>query len=233
MSQSNCCIYDTFDRPSKELIDRFRGIPVANLDDCMGRLAAVHEAIKPIGKAGLVGSALTVKVSEGDNLMMHYAMDLVQEGDVLVIDAGGHTERAIFGDLMVSYLLTKKLAGIIVDGSIRDKADIVATGLPVYARGVTPNGPWKNGPGEVNTPVQIGGRVVCPGDIVVADEDGIIFVRPDEAEELLQKVQTVMTNEGKVMANIREHGTMDRPWVKEKLAALHCEFHEKWERNVK
>lgn len=232
MSQSNCCIYDTFDRPPKELIDRFRGIPVANLDDCMGRLAAVHEAIKPIGKAGLVGSALTVKVSEGDNLMMHYAMDLVQEGDVLVIAAGGHTERAIFGDLMVSYLLTKKLAGIIVDGSIRDKADIVATGLPVYARGVTPNGPWKNGPGEVNTPVQIGGCLVCPGDIVVADEDGIIFVRPDEAEGLLQKVQTVMANEGKIMVNIREHGTMDRPWVKEKLTALHCEFHEKWERNV-
>lgn len=230
MSQVNCRVYNSFDRPDKALLERFRDIPVANLDDCMGRLAAVHEAIKPVGKAGLVGPALTVKVSEGDNLMMHYAMDLVQEGDVLVIDAGGRTERAIFGNLMVSYLIKKKLAGIVVDGAIRDKAEIAASGLPVYARGVTPNGPWKNGPGEVNTPVQIGGRIVYPGDIVVADEDGVLFVAPQDAEELLQKVTSVMQTEATVLQNVQEHGTMDRPWVMKNLTALHCEFNEKWER---
>lgn len=230
MSQVNCRVYNSFDRPDKALVERFRDIPVANLDDCMGRLAAVHEAIKPVGKAGLVGPALTVKVSEGDNLMMHYAMDLVREGDVLVIDAGGRTERAIFGNLMVSYLIQKKLAGIVVDGAIRDKAEIAASGLPVYARGVTPNGPWKNGPGEVNTPVQIGGRIVYPGDIVVADEDGVLFVAPKDAEELLQKAAGVMRTEEKILRDVREHGTMDRPWVMKNLIALHCEFNEKWER---
>lgn len=226
MSNVNCRVYKTFHRPSKELLDRFRNIPVANLDDCMGRLAAVHEEIKPIGKRGLVGPALTVKVPEGDNLMMHYAMDLVQEGDILVIDAGGRTERAIFGELMVAYLITKKIGGIIVDGAIRDKDDIASTGLPVYARGVTPNGPWKNGPGEVNTPVQVGGRLVYPGDIVVADGDGVLFIPQSEAEDVLNKVSVLMTGEAKTMQNVKEHGTMDRPWVMEKLTALNCEFHE-------
>lgn len=226
MGNVNCRVFNSIPRPSKELIQKFQGIPVANLDDCMGRLAAVHEAIKPIGKSGLLGPALTVKVAEGDNLMMHYAMDLLQEGDILVIDAGGRTERATFGELMVSYLITKKIGGIVVDGSIRDKDDIAASGLPVYARGVTPNGPWKNGPGEVNTPVQIGGRVVYPGDIVAADADGVLFIRPGEAEALLEKVSAVMAGEAKILRSVQEHGTMERPWVMERLKALNCEFHE-------
>lgn len=225
---TNNRIYDHFRRPPKELADAFRGIPAANIDDCMGRLAAVHEAIKPVGKSGLVGPALTVKVPAGDNLMMHYAMELVQEGDVLVIDAGGYTNRAIFGELMVSYLITKGIAGIIIDGAIRDSAEIAATGLPVYARGVTPNGPWKNGPGEVNTPIQIGGCTVNPGDIVVADHDGIVFVPQDEAEALLKSVSALMAGEVAVMQGIRESGRMERPWVMEKLKALHCEFHDCW-----
>lgn len=156
MSNVNCIVYKDFKRPDKQLIERFRGIPAANLDDCMGRQAAADAAIKPIGKSGLIGPALTVKVTEGDNLMFHYAMDLAKEGDVIVIDAGGSTSRSIFGEIMVHYLLKKNIGGIIVDGALRDKEDIAATGLPVYAKGVTPDGPWKNGPGTVNTPVVCG-----------------------------------------------------------------------------
>ncbi|MGN0658865.1 MAG: RraA family protein [Emergencia sp.] len=226
MSNINCRVYNDFERPSKELIEKFRNIPVANLDDCMGRLAAVDSAIKPIGKAGLIGPALTIKVPVGDNLMFHYALDLVKEGDVIVIDAGGFTERAIFGEIMVNYLLTKKIAGIIVDGALRDKEDIAATGLPVYTRAVSPNGPWKNGPGEVNTPVCCGGRTVSPGDIVVADADGILFVKPAEAEDLLSKVKKLMAGEAASLKTIEEEGTMIRPWVMEKLKALGCEFHD-------
>lgn len=224
MNQVNCRVYNDFKRPSKELLDKFRGIPAANLDDCMGRQAAVNSAIKPIGKAGLVGSAFTVKVPPGDNLMFHYAMDLVKEGDVIVIDAGGYTERAIFGEIMVQYLLTKKIAGIIVDGAMRDKEDIAATGLPVYTRAVTPNGPWKNGPGEVNTTVSCGGRTVSPGDIVVADADGIVFIKPSDAESVLEKVDALMAGEAKSLKAIEETGSLPRSWVIEKLQALGCEF---------
>lgn len=227
----NCCVYNDFKRPDPALIERFRAIPVANLDDCMGRLAAVHEDIKPVGKSGLVGPALTVKVSQGDNLMLHYAMDLVKEGDVLVIDAGGFTGRAIFGGLMVNYLLYRKIAGMVVDGAIRDLEEIVSTGLPVYARGVSPNGPWKNGPGEVNTPVQVGGQIVHPGDIVVADADGMLFVRPEEAPALLERAEKVVATEEAVLERIRKDGSMPRPWVMEKLTALNCRFNDFWKEN--
>lgn len=224
----NCCVYHDFNRPDPTLIERFRAIPVANLDDCMGRLAAVYEGIKPVGKSGLLGPALTVKVSQGDNLMLHYAMDLAKEGDVLVIDAGGFTGRAIFGGLMVNYLLHRKIAGIVVDGAIRDLEEIVSTGLPVYARGVSPNGPWKNGPGEVNTPVQIGGQLAYPGDIVVGDADGVLFVRPQEAAALLERAEKVVAAEDAVLERIRKDGSMSRPWVMEKLTALNCQFNDFW-----
>ncbi|WP_419025256.1 RraA family protein [Emergencia sp.] len=230
MSNINCIVYNDFKRPDKLLIDRFRGIPVANLDDCMGRQAAADAAIKPIGKSGMAGPALTVKVTEGDNLMFHYAMDLAKEGDIIVIDAGGNTSRSIFGEIMVHYLLKKKVGGIIVDGAIRDKEEIAATGLPVYAKGVTPDGPWKNGPGTVNTPIVCGGRIVNPGDIVIADGDGVLFINPAEAEELLVKVKQLMENEKKSLDAVEKTGQLKRPWVMEKLTALHCEFHEFYEK---
>lgn len=226
---SNNRVYNSFRRPEKELIEKFRDIPVANIDDCMGRLAAIDESIKPVGRSGLVGPALTIKVPAGDNLMMHYAMDLAQEGDVLVIDAGGCTNRAIFGGLMASYLMTKKIAGIVIDGAIRDSREIEEMGLPVYARGVTPNGPWKNGPGEVNTVIHVGGCLVAPGDIVVADQDGVLFVPKNSAAEVLERVSALMAGEAAVMQGIQKNGTMDRPWVMEKLKAAQCEFYDRWD----
>ena len=229
MNNVNCRVYDDFNRIPAEKIDRFKGIPAANLDDVMGRQAAACAELKPVGKAGIVGPAFTVKVPAGDNLMMHYAVDKVKEGDVLVIDAGGSINRATFGDILVQYLVTKKVAGIIVDGAIRDKEDIIASGMPVYCRGVVPDGPWKNGPGEVNTPVCIGGRVVNPGDIVVADSDGIVFIRPEDADDVYEKVQKLMQGEAIALKKIAETGEMIRPWVMEKLNALGCEFHEKYE----
>lgn len=230
MSHINCVVYNDFKRPSKQLIEKFQGIPVANLDDCMGRQAAADAAIKPIGKSGLIGPALTVKVTQGDNLMFHYAMDLAKEGDIIVIDAGGNTSRAIFGEIMVHYLLTKKIGGIVVDGALRDKEEIAAMGLPVYARGVTPDGPWKNGPGTVNAPIVCGGRIVNPGDIVVADGDGVLFINPAEAEDLLGKVTQLMVNEQKSIDSIEATGQLKRPWVMEKLTALNCEFHDFYDR---
>ena len=123
-------------------------------------------------------------------------------------------------------LIGEKIAGIIVDGPIRDADDIIASGLPVYCRGVVPDGPWKNGPGEVNTPVSIGGRAVNPGDIVVADTDGIVFIRPEDADDVYTKVQKLMQGEAAALKRIEETGEMPRPWVMEKLNALGCEFNE-------
>lgn len=220
-----CRIRKDFKRPSPELIARFQGIPAANIDDNMGRLAAVDTAIVPMGKGQLLGCAFTIRVPQGDNLMFHAAMDLAEPGDVIVIDAGGFTDRAIFGELMAMYCKSRGIKGIVCDGAIRDSDSIAAMeDFPVYARSVTPNGPYKNGPGEINVPVVIGGKVVHPGDIIVGDGDGIVIIDPAVAEEVADATLAVEKKEAEITEHILKDGTYIRPWVKEKLKEIGCEI---------
>lgn len=224
MGNIGCKIIRDFKRPSSELINGFKDIPVANIDDCMNRTAAVDQSIKPYNKSNVLGPAFTIKVPEGDNLMFHVAMDLAKPGDVIVIDAGGSLSRSILGELMITYCQSRKLGGVIVDGCIRDVDAISELDFPVYAKGVTPNGPYKNGPGEINTLVVIGGRPVCPGDIIVGDQDGIVIIKPEDAEELLIKAKEICEKEKKIIETIENEGTFIRPWVDEKLKELNCEI---------
>lgn len=219
-------INEHFERLDTTLIERFRGIPVANIDDCMNRTGAVDPAIKPFNKARLLGPAFTVKVAEGDNLMFHKAMDMAQPGDVIVIDAGGDGKRAIFGALMINYCKVRGIAGVVIDGAIRDSEEISEMDYPVYARSVTPNGPYKNGPGEINTEIAFGGKVVRPGDIIVGDQDGIVVIRPEDATLLAEKAAGVVAMEEGILKGILEEGNYIRPWVDEKLAKLGCEINE-------
>jgi regulator of RNase E activity RraA len=224
-------IYEDFQRPDKALVERFANIPVADLSDCMNAPGGVDSAIRPVGRSGIVGPALTVKVSPGDNLMVNYAMHLLKEGDVLVIDGGGYGERALLGGVMITYILTKKPAGIIVDGAIRDTEEISKTGLPVYTRAITANGPYKEGPGQINTRITCGGQEVRPGDIVVADADSVCFVKPEEADEILQKAALLAEKQAASLREIHEQHTLTRPWVMEKLRAIGCTFHD-WAEEV-
>ncbi|MBQ9155983.1 MAG: RraA family protein [Eubacterium sp.] len=219
-----CKIVKDFKRPDQKLVERFRDMPVANIDDNMGRIAAVDTAIEPVGKGQLLGTAFTVRVPQGDNLMFHAAMDLAQPGDVIVIDAGGFTDRAIFGELMATYCKVRGIRGIICDGAIRDKNGLASMeDFPVYARSATPNGPYKNGPGEINVPVVIGGKVVRPGDIVVGDDDGIVIIDPAIADEIADATIAVEKKESDIMKHILEDGTYIRPWVDDKLDEIGCE----------
>ncbi len=220
-----CRIIKDFKRPDSALIERFRDIPVANIDDNMERMAAVDAAIKPVRYKGqLLGTAFTVRVPQGDNLMFHAAMDLAKPGDVIVIDAGGCTGRAIFGELMATYCKVRGVRGIICDGAIRDFGGLAAlVDFHVYARGTSPNGPYKNGPGEINVPVVIGGKLVHPGDIVVGDDDGVLFINPEEAAALAEASAAVEKKEAGIMKGILEEGSYVRPWVDEKLKEIGCE----------
>lgn len=220
-----CKIIRDFPRPDPELVALFRDLPVANIDDCMERTAAVDSAIVPLGKGALLGTAFTVRVAPGDNLMLHAAMDLAKPGDVIVIDAGGYTQRAIFGELMATYCKVRGVRGIVCDGAVRDGDKLAAMeDFPVYARALTPNGPYKNGPGEINVPVVIGGRIVSPGDIVVGDADGVLFVRPENAAQLAEAAREVGKKEAAIMQNILENGTYIRPWVEDLLKKINCEI---------
>lgn len=221
-----CKIIKDFERPAPELVALFKDMPVANIDDNMGRIAAVDTAIEPIGRKGqMLGTAFTVRVPQGDNLMFHAAMDLAKPGDVIVIDAGGFTDRAIFGELMSTYCKVRGIVGIVCDGAIRDREGLEKLeGFHVYARSATPNGPYKNGPGEINVPVVIGGKTVYPGDIVVGDDDGVLFIRPAEAEVLAKATAAVEKKEADIMDHILNDGTYIRPWVDEKLQEIGCEI---------
>ena len=220
-----CRIRRNFERPSKELVEAFRGIPVANIDDNCGKIAAVDSSIFPLNpKARLLGTAFTVNAPAGDNLLFHKALDMAQPGDVFVIDAFGCEERSILGELMVSYCKIRGASGIVVDGCIRDADAIRAMNFPIYARGVTPNGPYKNGPGEIGGAVVVGGQVIRPGDILAGDGDGIVVIRPEDAEEILEQVEKLMANESRTLSEMKQHSTYIRPWVDEKLAELKCEY---------
>jgi regulator of RNase E activity RraA len=199
-----------------DLVEGFRGLAVSLVSDCLERLRGTS-ALRPLHASGarLAGCALTVKTRPGDNLFVHKALDLARPGDVLVVDAGGDGTNAVVGDLLAEYAATRGVAGFVVDGAIRDLAGFRE--FPVWARGVSHRGPWKEGPGEIGAPVSVGGMVVLPGDLVLADEDGVVAVRRDEAADVLARARARAADEDVQRRAIAE-GRWDRSWVDAALA---------------
>lgn len=209
-------IYKKRNLPDPEIIAGFAKIPTANTCDVMNRNSAMHPRIKRMagGESPIVaGPALTVKCRAGDNLALHAAMEICEEGDIVVVSNEGDETRSIIGDNMMAYLyFYKKAAALIVDGAIRDFEEIQSWGFPVYATGTTPGGPYKEGPGEVNVPIACGNVSVHPGDIVVCDADGVIVIPRCDAKELLPLAQKFMEmDQAKLPKN--KTGTANRAWV--------------------
>ena len=171
-----------------------------------------------------VGPALTIKARSGDNLALHAAIDMAQEGDVLVVSNEGDNTRALMGEIMMALLYhTKKAAGIILDGPIRDIDEIGKWDFPVYATGTTPGGPYKEGPGEVNVPISCGEISVNPGDIILADPDGIIVIPRKDAPQILEDAKKFQAADETKLAAAK-NGTSKREWVKKSLEAKGFEF---------
>jgi len=185
-------------------LDQLRAYPVANVGDAMDRLNLMDSGIVTQWATGrCVGPALTVLTREGDNLAIHRALDDARPGDVLVINALGGTTRAVFGDLLAEICLAAGIAGVIIDGLTRDRAAIKDLGLPVWARGVSPAGPAKNGPGAVAAPVACGGVVVNPGDLITADDDGVAVIPLQRAEAVLRRLSEIDRFEDDLRSRIR------------------------------
>lgn len=182
-------IFTDVKRPSKELVEKFRGLPSSNINDEMNRLFCMHDYMKllnPDTAVQLLGTAITVKAPIGDNLFFHEAIDLAQPGDIIVVDGGSGCNRSLAGEIMMRFSQLKGIAGIVVDGCLRDLDGIETLTMPIYAKGITPQGPFKFGPGEVNTPIACGGQVVFPGDILVGDKDGIVVIHQQDAEKVAE-----------------------------------------------
>lgn len=192
-----------FERPAPALIEAYRGIPSSNIGDCVKKMNCMFGGIRGWNHHPLVGPAFTVKVPSGDNLVAQAALDYIQPGDILVIDGAGYTDRALVGGMMLAYAQMRGLGGFVVNGAIRDLDDIRAGTIPVFARAVTPLGPYREGPGEMNVPVVCGGQVVMPGDILVGDEDGVVVVPRRDAEELLEAARQNLAGEQQVLDRMR------------------------------
>ena len=172
----------TVDRPAANVVKAFVGLPTGNVCDANGRQGAMHHTIKPLDPTwAFAGTAITVNARPVDNLIVYQAMKLAQPGDVLVITNDNSTSSAVIGDLVAGMAKNIGIAAIVTDGLVRDLDGLLKVGLPVFCRGLCPNGPWKDGPGEVNTLISCGGRSVQPGDIIVGDGDGVVVVAKEDA----------------------------------------------------
>lgn len=208
----------------RNLVEAFAKLPVANVSDSMSRMTAAGPTLRPMHRSGgMAGVALTVKCRPGDNLMLHKAIDMVEPGDVIVVDAGGDLTNALMGELMLAYAVKKGVAGFVLNGAIRDADAFVETNLPTFAAGVTHRGPYKDGPGEINVPISLGGMVIAPGDIVIGNSDGVLGVPLADAEDILAKTEAKQDAELRQMKAIAE-GSNDRSWVDAALKAKGCTF---------
>lgn len=201
------------------LLARFRRLPAAIISDSMSRIAAGGARLRPVGKANFCGTALTVKTAPGDNLFPHKALDMARQGDVIVIDGGGELTNAILGERMIRLAEKVGLAGIVIYGAVRDLSELRQSSVPVFAAGVTHRGPYKHGPGEINFPIAIEGMVICPGDLIVGDDDGLICVPQNDLHEVCLEAERRDQQEKQI-----DPCEEPRDWVDEKLKALGCEF---------
>lgn len=191
---------------TKDLIAAFGACSTALISDNLAR-APGAVGLRPFHRVAgvMVGRALTVKTRAGDNQFIHRALDLVQPGDVVVVDGEGYEGRALIGEIMTSVAAARGAAGFVIDGAIRDSATIGRSEFPCFARSAIHRGPYKDGPGEINVPVCVGGMVVKPGDIVVGDDDGVVAFPAEGARDLLTAVQAQEAREAGIMLSIREN----------------------------
>jgi len=186
-------ILDIPRRPDPRLVAELAKMVTPHLSDSMERLYAGGPQLRPMHREGkLAGPAYTVKTTPGDNLLVHKALDSAQKGDVIVVDAGGICENAIIGELMMSRARQRGVAGI------------------------AHRGPYKNGPGEINVPINMGGMAVNPGDIIIGDADGLVAIPQDQAERVLASAKSILEKETAAMKEILA-GTVDRSWVDKAL----------------
>jgi regulator of RNase E activity RraA len=200
-------------RPPGEILEPFKGFDSPDVSDFMNRLYTMAPEIQALtpDSPRLVGPACTVKVFPGDNLMVHKCLDVAQPGDVVVIDS--HSSTAVLGDLISTKARHRGIAGFVVDGLVRDLPDIRAMGdFPVFARGITPIGPLHRGPGEINYPISAGGIVVQPGDIIVADGNGVVVVPQEIAADLLDRLKS-RQDASRAYNEAVGRGDFDNQWV--------------------
>jgi 4-hydroxy-4-methyl-2-oxoglutarate aldolase len=216
----------TIQRAPLAVVDELGAIGTASVHEAIGRRGYVGPHIRPIQHdVRVAGSAVTVSSHPGDNLMIHAAVEMCQDGDILVVTNTAPSTHGMFGDLLAGSLLARGVRGLVIDAGVRDTSDLRAMGFPVWSQYVSCEGTVKASPGSVNVPVVLGGQVVNPGDVVCADDDGVVVVARDEAEWALAQSNARIAKEAqsRVRLNAGELG-LDVYGMRDKLAELGVEY---------
>ena len=175
-----------YKKADASLIERFKELDTATVYEASGKKGALYSSIRALFPEMIVcGTAVTVKVSQAENLMVHKAIYVAEAGDVLVVDTGGFNEAGFWGEVMTVAAQARGINGLITDGSVRDTLAIRKNNFPVCCQGVCIKGTTKNGPGWINHPINMGGVIINPGDIILGDNDGVVVIDKNDAESVL------------------------------------------------
>ena len=191
-----------------ETVTRYEKLSVATVHEAQGRMGLLNPEIRPV-KAGLklVGRAVTVFATPGDNVMIHVAMEQCEPGDVMVVAVNSRSECGYFGDLLATLMQARGIAGLVIDSGVRDLADLRQMGIPVFSRCISAQGTVKETLGDVNVPVVCGGQVINPSDLIIGDDDGVVVVRRHELDLVAQKSEAREDKEAAIRAKYRD-GTL-------------------------
>jgi regulator of RNase E activity RraA len=220
MSQPLPDIVRDFDRVPPDVVAKAGQFQAAILADVAGRRGTLNGRIRALHPSmKIAGTALTVEVRPGDNLMIHAALKLAKPGDVLVVDGKGDQTCALMGTIMMTQCRAAGIAGVILDSAVRDSDEIVEMGYPVFSVGTSPNGPTKFVPGRVNHPISVGGISVSPGDLIVADADGVVVLERAKAAAMLPLAEKKVADEKTRIAAIKKEGNISPKWLDGALRA--------------
>jgi 4-hydroxy-4-methyl-2-oxoglutarate aldolase len=203
-------IHRGFRRPDRALVEQFRGAQTSHVADAMDGRGALDYRIKPLDPANatFVGPALTAFAYPADIVALFGALSEAEAGDVIVLANDAYTRTAVIGDIVAGMMKNKGVAAFVTDGLARDKAGIIAAGLPVFCQGIQPNSPAMNGPGIVGAPVTLGDVHVEPGDVIVGDADGVVVVPAGRLRQVLDRLAAVRAAEARTIALVSEGATM-------------------------
>jgi regulator of RNase E activity RraA len=209
----NADINTSFERVPANVVRQASQYQAAILADVAGRRGALNgriQAVRP--NMQVAGTAFTVEVRPGDNLMIHAAMSLAKPGDVIVVDGKGDLNAALMGTIMMTACKQLGIAGVVIDGAVRDTLEIEEMGFPVFAAGFNPNGPTKNVGGRIGHPITVGGVTVNPGDLVVGDADGVVVIEREKAGSLLPLAAKKVADESARIEAIKK-GDTEAKWL--------------------
>ncbi len=201
---TNPDIVKEFARPAADLVKAASRFQPCIMADVQGRRGTMHGRIAALSPdMSCCGPAFTVEVRPGDNLMIHAALAMAKEGDVIVVDGKADQTCALMGALMMNQAKAQKLGGVVVDAAIRDLLELRELGFPVFAVGANPNGPLKVAPGRINHPISCGGVTVHPGDLILGDADGVVVIERADTAKLIPLAEKKVAAEQARTADLR------------------------------